>query len=476
MFIGREKELEEIKTTLETKNKHVLVYGARRVGKTTLIKEATIQSKLKFVSFECLKSSLKDNLSLFTENLEINNLIPKGLVFDSFINLFRYLDTINEHIVFLIDEYPYLYEKENREYVDSVFQTIIDNYSSNINIVLSGSHIGMMKTLLESTNPLYARFACVIHLLEMDYLEASKFYPNKSNYEKVQFYSVFGGSPYILCQLDSRKSLKENIINTYLNDHSSIKMFISEGFTSDENIRNVARNIFRAIGNGKERYKELETKLSYQHNGLLSKQLNTMLDMELLEKIYPINKKDSDKKTTYVISSNAIRFYYTYIYGKDNLISILGQENFYNTYIEKTSNDFVAHRFEEQARVFVSKLIKAGKLTNVENVGTYYYDDVENKKNGEFDVVVKETTGYTAFEVKFLNKPVSNEIINKEIQQIKSIKELNINKLGFISINGFETKDTKLDYYFDGNDIYFDWFVQKSTKSRSIFPKLLAYI
>lgn len=98
VFKGRKEELEEIKI----RNKHVLVYGARRAGKSTLIKEAANKSKLKLVSFACLKSSLKDNLSLFTENLEINNLVPKGLIFDSFISLFRYLDNLNEHIVFLI--------------------------------------------------------------------------------------------------------------------------------------------------------------------------------------------------------------------------------------------------------------------------------------------------------------------------------------------------------------------------------------
>ena len=39
--------------------------------------------------------------------------------------------------------------------VDSIFQNIIDNRLVNIELILSGSHIGMMKDTLQEKNALY---------------------------------------------------------------------------------------------------------------------------------------------------------------------------------------------------------------------------------------------------------------------------------------------------------------------------------
>ena len=47
-------------------------------------------------------------------------------------------------------------------------------------------------------------------------------------------------------------------------------------------------------------------------------------------------------------------------------------------------------------------------------------------------------------------------MVNKETHQIKSINDLDIDKIGFISINGFED-DFGLDYMIDGNNLYGDF-------------------
>ena len=57
--------------------------------------------------------------------------------------------------------------------VDSIFQSIIDNRLSNIELILSGSHIGIMKDALQEKNALYGRFAVTIKLNELSYLDAA---------------------------------------------------------------------------------------------------------------------------------------------------------------------------------------------------------------------------------------------------------------------------------------------------------------
>ena len=73
----------------------------------------------------------------------------------------------------VIDEYPYLKAATKAELVDSMMQSIIDNRLENLQLILSGSHIGMMKGMLEEGNALYGRFKTVIHLKELSYQVAS---------------------------------------------------------------------------------------------------------------------------------------------------------------------------------------------------------------------------------------------------------------------------------------------------------------
>lgn len=60
MFIGREKEL----TLLQQDyiGKAVMVYGKRRVGKTTLIQKALENCQHQTVYYECSKGAMQDNI------------------------------------------------------------------------------------------------------------------------------------------------------------------------------------------------------------------------------------------------------------------------------------------------------------------------------------------------------------------------------------------------------------------------------
>ena len=82
MFVGRKEELNILINTYKTKNTHSLVYGNRRVGKTKLITESALRSGLTFISFECLKSTLSNNMNILCEQLSFDGYIPSGVTFN----------------------------------------------------------------------------------------------------------------------------------------------------------------------------------------------------------------------------------------------------------------------------------------------------------------------------------------------------------------------------------------------------------
>ena len=451
MFIGREKELALLQQ--DYIGKAVMVYGKRRVGKTTLIQKALKSSSYRTVYFECLKGTMQDNISGFVQELVRAKILPVPLNFGTLQDVFAYLNALPEKIVVVIDEYPYLKAMNDSATVDSIFQNIIDNRLVNIELILSGSHIGMMKDTLQEKNALYGRFAVTIKLNELNYLEAAKFYPDKPPYDKAAHYAVFGGSPFVNQALQPTATIRENIISTILNPMSAVYLYANQLLLSDYSVKINAERIFSVIGNGKKRYTEIEDKLEVKKTGNLSKQIKSLIDLEIIARNSPINKIGDNKKSTFEINDNLLRFYFTFIYKNASALQVLGAEAFYDDYIAPALTDFISRRFEGICRDYFSLQVRSGKMKGERNIGSYYYDDPAHRKNGEFDVALEFADGYEIYEAKYYAQPMPLDEIHREVQQVEEIKELTVKQIGFIAINGFAEKEEPY-LYLDGNDIF----------------------
>ena len=186
-----------------------------------------------------------------------------------------------------------------------------------------------------------------------------------------------------------------------------------------------AERIISAVANGKQKYGEIESKLGMKNNGLLSKQLASLLRMEIVTKTFPINKPDDNKKCAYEVNDNLLRFYYAYVYKNKSALRVLGPEAFYDEYVEQSLVTFISHRFEEIVRDCFSLRAKSGKLKGVTNIGTYYYDDSATKTNGEFDAVLERRECYDIYEVKYYASPLGiGEMKKEEAQNLKFDKKI----------------------------------------------------
>lgn len=451
MFIGREKELALLQQ--DYIGKAVMVYGKRRVGKTTLIQKALKSSGYRTVYFECLKGTMQDNINGLVQELVRAKLLPVPLNFSTLQDVFAYLNALPEKIIVVIDEYPYLKAMNDSATVDSIFQNIIDNRLVNIELILSGSHIGMMKDTLQEKNALYGRFAVTIKLNELNYLETAKFYPDKTPYDKAAHYAVFGGSPFVNQALNPEAAIRENIISTILNPMSAVYLYANQLLLSDYSVKINAERIFSVIGNGKKRYTEIEDKLDVKKTGNLSKQIKSLIDLEIVARNSPINKIGDHKKSTFEINDNLLRFYFTFIYKNASALQVLGAEAFYDEYIAPALTDFISRRFEGICRDYFSLQVRSGKMKGVRNIGSYYYDDPIHHKNGEFDVALEFADGYEIYEAKYYAQTMTLDEIHREVRQVEGIKELTVKQIGFIAINGFVEREEPY-FYLDGNNIF----------------------
>lgn len=455
MFIGREKELNELYQELKSKRKSaVLIYGKRRIGKSTLISQASKSFDGTIINHLFVKSSFEGNLTLLCRSIMTALDLPKSISFNNLFDLFDFIKKQNRPMLIIFDEYQYFKSSLKDGELDSYIQHIIDTLPDNIKLILCGSYISVMKELLLEENPLFGRFTKVIRLEEFNYYDASKFYSDLSVREKIRFYSVFGGSPYVLTNLDYSKTLEHNIENLLIDQNSLLRSYI-ENLMLKEIQKNYDVRILEVIGNGKKKYSEILNLLGIKDSGLLDKQLKNLMSMETITKIFPINKPDDKKKQFYEIKDNLMRFYFTYIFANDSLITKFGTEEFLNKRINTSLNNYISFRFEDIVNQYFVRMGHKGKLQNVLDFGSFWYDDPKQGKNGQFDCVLKEADGYSFFEAKFYEKPMTLDECKKEEAQIKELADIFCKKIGFVSSSGFDFEDSKYTLI-DGQQLYID--------------------
>lgn len=455
MFIGRAKELEELKNSFSdwTRKTAVLIYGKRRVGKSTLIKEAAKSFKGVVISHLCISSSFEGNLEMLYRSISDALSLPK-ISFESIFAMMDYLRSTDKKILLIIDEYPYLKQSKKKNEVDSYMQAVIDRLPENVKLILCGSYMSVMKELLAEDNPLFGRFSLIQHIHDFDYYEAAQFYPDLTPRDKIAYYAVFGGCPYILENLEPQQSLKENIIRLLLPDTGLFRSYI-ENIVLKEIQKNFDNRILEALGNGKKKYTEIRDQLAMKETGLLDKQLKILLDMEAIKKTEPINRRNDKKKQFYENSDNLVRFYFSFIFGNTGRITRIGEKQFFENTIKSNLTQFISRRFEEIALQYFHRITLQGKYPDIEDYGCYWYDDPQTKSNGEFDCVIRRTNeNYDFFECKYFDRAMTKEECVQEKSQLDKIKGIQVSRIGFVCSGGFSFENNGEFLLIDSNLLF----------------------
>ncbi len=457
MFIGRQRELKAITAELSNwkKKTAILIYGKRRVGKSTLIKEAAKSFDGVVINHLCVTSTFEGNLELIYKSISDGLSLPY-IKFDSLFAMMDYLKMLNKKILLIIDEYPYLKQTKKKNEVDSYMQAVIDRLPENVKLILCGSYITIMKELFAEDNPLFGRFTLIQHIHDFDYYEASQFYTNLSVREKIAFYGVFGGSPYVLENLEPDKTLKENITALLLPETGLIRSHI-ENIMLREIQKSFDARILEALGNGKKKYTEIRDKIGGDETGLLDKQLKILLDMETIQKTEPINRRNDKKKQFYEITDNLMRFYFSFIFGVAGTIARIGEEQFYNRNIENFLEQFISRRLEGLTLQYFHRMAVMGKYTDIEDFGSYWYDDPVAKTNGEFDCVIKRTGElYDFYECKYFDRPMTLKECEQEREQLSHTQGIEVSRIGIVCTSGFNFEDKHEFVLVDGDCLYQD--------------------
>ncbi|SCH57034.1 Predicted ATPase (AAA+ superfamily) [uncultured Collinsella sp.] len=443
-FIGRTKEQEKLLAQLSSPIQNAaLLYGRRRVGKSELILHTMRQaSDARTIYYECRQTTTENNTKNLSEVIaEAFDMPP--LAFSDIEAALRFVfdRATGEKIVLAIDEYPYL--RDVVKGMDSILQVLLDEYRdrSHLSLILCGSYVEVMKSLLERDNPLYGRIDLKINLQPMDYYESAQFYPERSCEDKVRLFSVFGGIPYYNRLIDKNASVRENLIHLILEPDARLEDEVPSYLLSEISKIGNAHEIFSALADGHARYRDILSQSHVSSGATLVNVLNRLIGMQLVQRRSPINDSNNKKRTSYVICDGLSKFYYRYVFRYLSQRSVLDPEVFYDRYVnDDFETQFVPRAFEEVCRQY---LVRQNRMGNSEPpfdlIGTYSYDDPVTRTNGEFDVVTKDPLGYSFYEAKFRTTPITQRMIEDEIEQVQRTG-LTCHRYGFFSRSGFEAQ------------------------------------
>lgn len=425
MFIGREKELLDLNQMYNEDAFHLFVlYGRRRVGKTTLLNEFCKNKNSIFFSAE--QSNSKRNLEKFSalvfNHYEENTLEP----FSSWEKALTYINNRqnNERMVIVIDEFPYLV-KNNRALL-SEFQHLIDHKlkDSKLFIVLCGSYMGFMeKEVLGSKSPLFGRRTGQLHMKPFDYKTSLKFLKSFSDEDKLKLYGAFGGTALYLQQIKSELDFEENIKNSFLRTTAYLYEEPLLLLRQEVQEPGIYSAIIEAISSGATKSNEISTKIG-EENAKCIKYINTLCELGILYKETPFGEKETTRKTIYAISDFMFRFWYRYVFSNRSLLESGASEAVWKKRIEPNYNEYMGIVFEKICKDY---LIRENTKCNLPilftSIGRWWGTDPKTRSQVEIDLIANDGDDYLICECKWKNEMIDMSILKKLESQADVFKK-----------------------------------------------------
>lgn len=471
MFIGRDRELNTLQELYEKDGFGMsVIYGRRRIGKSTLIVEFLKDKKSIF--YTATKVGKEKNLELFSKQvLTVLDPAFEDAVFSSVEAVFDFITQKmpDEKLILVIDELPYWAEKD--EALLSVMQKYIDTKwnQKNLMIILCGSALSFMENkVLSEKSPLFGRRDSQIRLETFSYREAALFVPDYSVEDKAICYGITGGVAKYLSLIDGEKSLDDNIKKLFFRPDGYLYDETRNLLTQEFSDITLVNNVIEQVASGENTVNGIAGKVGEKEPTVLYT-LEKLIRVGLVEKKKCLTEEKNKKKTQYVLKDYMFKFWYDFIPKAHSVIEMGQGDLYYEKAVKPKLHSFMGSIFEEMCRYYTleqgiqgrfdSFLTQAGSWWGVEQVENQIGERV--RQSADIDVLAISETDKTAVvgECKFRNEKMDKKVYDTLLRRAGLLSgKYRVTKYLFFSLSGYtdwfranENKDTAL---FSLDDLY----------------------
>lgn len=419
MFVGRQRELGKLNELYGSdKFECAIIYGRRRVGKTTLINEFVKDKKA--IYYTGLETTAQENLENLSRGIMTARLgVETDAVFPSYQAALDSLYEMakNERVVMVIDEYPYL--AASYQGISSLLQVQIDTKlkSSRLMLILCGSSMSFMENqVLGYKSPLYGRRTAQFKILPFDFFETRSYYQNFDPIETAVIYGVTGGVAQYLELMDDTLPVEENIKRSFFDPNA----FLFEEPTNllKQEVREPAHYnaIIRAIATGSTRSSELAGKVGMQTSAIAA-YLKNLISLGIVHKETPITETSS-RKTIYRISDSMFRFWYRFVPDNAALIQTGMTDRLWRK-VQPQIPAFMGSVFEDICKQWLWRENTLDRLpVSFIDLGRWWGNDPIRRQEAEIDILAVPDEDAALFaECKWTNEKVDVGVLDTLIQR-----------------------------------------------------------
>ena len=404
-FIDRQRDLADLNRLLDREGaQFLLVYGRRRVGKTTLLTrwaaDSAARSGVPFIYWiasrntpTVLRRGLTEVLWRWQIRLQqggqppvepsvAQDLSTEMPIFPTWRALFQQIaKTVgSRRVILILDEFSYAIESSQplaSELRNAWDQTLKD---SNIFMVISGSHIEAMEQLQYYDSPLYGRFTAQLPVDPLPFGALTEFFPHYSAAERVTVYAILGGMPGYLERFDDRQTLKTNV-QAQIFDRTG--MFRLEPFALISDEVREPRNflaIMSAIARGNHTVESIVQTSGLKRPNVGGRYLQRLQELHMVERRVPATVP-RDQRTTlgrYYLEDNYLRFYFRFVHPNLDLLELGLLDELWGVIDEKMPAFVEQYTFKDLCREWILAQARAGRLPfRPQQVGEYWGADAQ---------------------------------------------------------------------------------------------------
>lgn len=415
-FVNRIEELKRLKGALNANvPSFIVVYGRRRLGKSTLIKQVLLSSDIYYMADQTERSyqiqMLAKEIGAKIEGFEQVN-------YPDWNSLFEALNYRTQtRFTLCLDEFPYLAKSSSE--LPAVIQRLVDSKKLNYNLIICGSSQQLMQGLvLDASSPLYGRANQILKLfpISIRYLQEVL---GCSSQEVIEEYAVWGGVPrYWEIRLQN-DNLQEAIRYNLLNAQGTLYEEPYRLFIDDMRDILQASTLLSLIGNGANRISEIAARAEKPATSL-SGPLDKLINLGYIEREIPFgeNYKNS-KKGLYKITDPFMDFYYRFIVPNRSLIE-LGRTDAVMEEVYKRFDGYVSWHWESICRRAISGQILMGKRYGL---ASRWWGNISRDEQLEIDLIAESTDGKTLLvgECKWTENENTEQLIRNLTEKAKKL-------------------------------------------------------
>ncbi len=388
-LIDRNAELERINMALDRDDaQFVVIYGRRRIGKSTLIKHIVNarQKAIYFLSDTSVESVQRAAFSKAAAS------VIEGfdkVIYPDWEALFRSLNQqLSERIVVCLDEFPYLVK--SCDVLPSVIQKLLNEKALKFDLILCGSSQQLMHGyVLNKQSPLYGLANEIIRMqpIPARYMSDAM---ECDSVQAVEEYAVWGGVPRYW-ELRRDYPDMETAIRKVLLDPQGPLIEEPQRLLRDDMRDTIqASTLLTIIGNGANKLSEIATRAG-KDSSTISEPLGKLRDLGYVTREIPFGESPKkSKKGLYHINDPLLRFHFQFIVPYRSVLE-LGRADTVMQVVLTQLPQFIGQCWKLLCREYVSGNIIDGVAYNVASRwwGKIFPEDEKEGKMVELDVVAE---------------------------------------------------------------------------------------